>query len=44
MSNRNIGLEILAGIKEIKTHKEGKVILVIRVLREPSHPKRSRTD
>ena len=44
MSDRNIGLEILAGIKEIKAHKEEKVVLVTRVLRRPSHPKKCRRD
>lgn len=44
MANRNIGLEILAGIKEIKAHKERRVVLVTRVLREPSRPKKSRKD
>ena len=44
MPDRHIGLEILAGIKEIKAHKEGKVVLVVRVLREPSHPNNCRTD
>ncbi len=45
MSDRNLGLEILTGIKEIKAHKEGKVVLVTRVLRRLSHPqKKSRRD
>jgi putative transcriptional regulator len=39
MTDRNIGLEILNGIKEIKAFKEGKANLVTRVLSEPSHPK-----
>ncbi|NQS92171.1 MAG: helix-turn-helix domain-containing protein [Chloroflexi bacterium] len=42
MSDRNIGLEILNGIKEIKVFKEGKADLVTRVLSEPSHPKEIR--
>ncbi len=43
MADRNIGLEILDGIKEIKAYKESKVHLVTRVLSEPSHPKKIRT-
>ena len=39
MTDRNIGLEILDGIKEIKAFKETKADLVTRVLSEPSHPK-----
>ncbi len=39
MTDRNIGLEIFDGIKEIKAFKEGKADLVTRVLSEPSHPK-----
>lgn len=39
MSERDIGNEILEGIREIKAFKEGKVDLVTRKLREPSHPK-----
>lgn len=42
MTDRNIGLEILDGIKEIKAFKEGKSHLVTRVLSEPSHPKEIR--
>lgn len=42
MTDRNIGLEILDGIKEIKAFKEGKGSLVTRVLSEPSHPKEIR--
>ncbi len=42
MSERNIGLEILEGIREIKAFKEGKVNLVTRELSEPSHPKEIR--
>ena len=44
MAERHIGFEILAGIKEIKAHKEEKVVLVTRVLREPSRPPNCRTD
>ena len=39
MTDRNIGLEILDGIKEIKAFKEGKADLVTRVLSELSQPK-----
>ena len=39
MSERDIGQEIIEGIKEIKAFKEGKVDLVTRKLSEPSHPK-----
>ena len=42
MSDRNIGLEILEGIREIKAFKEGKTNLVTRELSEPSHPKEIR--
>ena len=42
MTDRNIGIEILDGIKEIKAFKESKAHLVTRVLREPSHPKEIR--
>jgi len=42
MTDRNIGLEILDGLKEIKAFKEGKANLVMRVLSEPSHPKEIR--
>ena len=43
MSERNIGQEILDGIKEIKAFKDGKADLVTRKLKEPSHPKTIRT-
>lgn len=39
MSERDIGQEIIEGIREIKAFKEGKVDLVTRKLSEPSHPK-----
>jgi putative transcriptional regulator len=39
MSERNIGLEILEGIREVKEYKAGKVDLVARQLRDPSDPK-----
>lgn len=38
MSKRNIGQEILYGIREIKTFKAGKKTLKTRALREPSSP------
>ena len=38
MPEREIGLEILEGIQEIKAFKQGKVDLVTRTLSEPSHP------
>ena len=36
MTDRNIGVEILDGIKEIKKHKEGKVQLKTTTLTDPS--------
>ena len=42
MSERNIGLEILEGIREVKAFKDGKVDLVTRKLSQPSHPKEIR--
>ena len=42
MSERNIGLEILEGVREIKAFKEGKGNLVTRELSEPSDPKEIR--
>lgn len=42
MSEREIGKEILDGIREVKAFKEGKVELVMRKLDEPSHPKQIR--
>lgn len=42
MSERNIGLEILEGIREIKAYKAGDVDLRMRVLAEPSTPKEIR--
>ncbi len=38
MVKRDIGLEILAGIQEIKAYKAGKVDLRRRELQEPSAP------
>ena len=42
MTDRNVGPEILDGIKEIKAFKDGKADLVTRALSEPSHPKEIR--
>jgi putative transcriptional regulator len=42
MSERDIGLEILEGIQEIKAYKDGKLDLRTRVLTEPSTPKETR--
>jgi len=39
MSERNIGLEILEGIREVKEYKAGKVDLVARQLSDPRIPK-----
>jgi putative transcriptional regulator len=38
MSNRDIGLEILEGLKEIKSFKHGKLFLKTTELSEPSEP------
>ena len=38
MNNRDIGLEILEGIKEIRNFKQGKVSLKTTELSEPSEP------
>ena len=35
-TDRNIGLEILEGIKEVKQHKEGKIQLKTTTFSEPS--------
>ncbi len=42
MSERDIGLEILEGIKEIKAFKAGQVDLRSRELKEPSEPQEIR--
>ena len=42
MSERNIGLEILEGIREVKAFKDGKGNLITRKLSQPSHPKEIR--
>ena len=39
MSNRDIGLEILEGLNEIKQFKEGEIQLKTTELSEPSEPK-----
>jgi len=39
MSDRDIGQEILEGLREIKQFKKGKINLKIRTLNEPSPPK-----
>lgn len=39
MSERNVGLEILEGIREAKAYKDGKGNLVTRELSDPSDPK-----
>ena len=36
MTERNIGMEILEGIKEIKKHKEGDIQLKVTTLTDPS--------
>ena len=42
MSDRDIGQEILEGIREIKRHQQGKIKLKTNVLTEPSHPSKIR--
>jgi putative transcriptional regulator len=42
MTSRNIGFEIIDGIREITAFKDGKTDLVTRTLSEPSHPKEIR--
>jgi putative transcriptional regulator len=39
MTKRDIGLEILDGIREIKAYKSGKKTLRVHDLKEPSSPK-----
>ena len=39
MSDRNIGQEILEGIKEIERFKKGEIDLTVRTLNEPSPTK-----
>jgi len=38
MSKRDIGQEILEGIRDIKAHKAGRKTLRVRTLREPAPP------
>ena len=42
MSERNIGLEILEGIREIKAHKAGQLALRTHKLKRPAPPQRIR--
>lgn len=42
MSKRDIGQEILEGIREIKAFKAGKTVLKTRVLSDPSSPQEIR--
>ncbi len=39
MTDRNIGAEILDGLKEIKAHKKGELVLRTYSLSDPSPPK-----
>jgi putative transcriptional regulator len=43
MSNRDIGQEILEGIRDIKAHKAGEKVLRVHTLKEPASPKAIRT-
>jgi putative transcriptional regulator len=43
MSKRDIGQEILEGVREVKAYKAGKKSLRVRSLKEPSPPKVIRT-
>lgn len=38
MSKRDVGLEILEGIRDIKAHKAGKKVLRVHKLKEPAPP------
>lgn len=42
MTNRNVGLEILEGLQEIKAHKAGLKRLRTRKLKRPAPPQRIR--
>jgi putative transcriptional regulator len=42
MSKRDIGMEILEGIREIKAHKAGRIQLRTRTLTHPAPPERIR--
>jgi putative transcriptional regulator len=43
MSKRDIGQEILDGIREVKTYKTGKKTLRVHTLKQPASPKVIRT-
>ena len=43
MKTRNIGAEILEGLKEIQEYKKGKIILKTTGLSAPSEPKAIRS-
>ena len=43
MSERDIGQEILEGIREIKDYKAGRKVLRVHTLKEPAPPKVIRT-
>src|SRR6266508_631351 len=43
MSKRDIGQEILEGIREVKAYKAGKKSMRVRSLKQPSSPKVIRT-
>ena len=38
MSKRDVGMEILEGIRDIKAHKAGEKLLRVHTLKEPSPP------
>jgi putative transcriptional regulator len=42
MSKRDIGQEILEGIRDIKAHKAGENVLRVHTLKEPASPKEIR--
>ena len=42
MAKRDIGMEILEGIREIKAHKAGRIQLRTRTLKHPEAPQRIR--
>ena len=42
MSERNIGMEILEGIREIKAYKAGQLVLRTHKLKRPAPPQRIR--
>ncbi len=43
MSKRDIGTEILEGIREVKAYKAGKKVLRVRTLKQPASPRTIRT-